>query len=416
MNSFEKLSSLCSVITDGSHYSPVSVEKGIPMLSVKDMTNLGFNYDNCNYITNGEYEKMLQNGCVPQVNDVLIAKDGSYLKHVFVVEKAVDQAILSSIGILRPNCKLIDPYYLKYYLSSDFVKKQVAKKYVSGSALPRIILKNFKDIDIPMIELNEQKKISSVLKNIDDKILNNNRIISELESMSKTVYDYWFLQFEFPNENGKPYKSSGGKMVWNDELKREIPEGWRNGNLYDVADFVNGLACQKYRPKNENDDKLRVIKITEMHDGFTENTEFVSSDVPTKYIIHDGDILFSWSASLEVMLWNNGKGCLNQHIFKVNPKNYGAHYVYMQLASYVINFVKLAEARKTTMGHITTDHLKQSKICLPDSKVADLYEQKMLPLFTQITNLKQENQKLASLRDFILPMLMNGQVTFKEKD
>ena len=110
------------------------------------------------------------------------------------------------------------------------------------------------------------------------------------------------MQFEFPDSEGKPYKSSGGKLVWNDLLEMEVPVGWELGNLYDIADFINGLACQKYRPISD-DKKLPVIKIKEMHDGITEATEFVREDIPDKNKLDDGDILFSWSATLETMLW-----------------------------------------------------------------------------------------------------------------
>ena len=227
--------------------------------------------------------------------------------------------------------------------------------------------------------------------------------------MAKLLYDYWFVQFDFPDENGKPYKSSGGKMVWNDELKREIPEGWEVRNLYHIADFVNGLACQKYRPK-DNKHKLPVIKIGEMHNGFGSDVEWARDDVPEKNVVMNGDILFSWSASLEVMLWKLGTGVLNQHIFKVIPKAYDRYYVYRQLSSYIINFVKMADARKTTMGHITTDHLTQSRIAIPPKSVAERYGSIVSPLYEELIGCSCENQQLASLRDFLLPMLMNGQV------
>lgn len=374
-------------------------------------------------IHNGKDHKCLSDGSIPVYGSSGIMRyvdDFIYDGEVLLLPR---KGTLDNIQYVNGKFWCVDTTYWATPITNQ-VNMQYLYCYLSlldlsardsGSTLPSMTFDSYYSLPIKLPDIKVQNEYANLIFDVLEKIEFNNKTINVIESLAKTIYDYWFLQFEFPNENGKPYKSSGGKMVWNEELKREIPEGWKNGNLYDIADFVNGLACQKYRPTSENEDKLRVIKITEMHDGFTENTEFVSSDVPTKYIINDGDILFSWSASLEVMLWNNGKGCLNQHIFKVNPKNYGAHYVYMQLASYVINFIKLAEARKTTMGHITTDHLKQSKICLPDFKVVNLYEQKMLPLFTQITNLKQENQKLTSLRDFLLPMLMNGQVTFKEK-
>ncbi|MFM6842822.1 MAG: restriction endonuclease subunit S, partial [Dolichospermum sp.] len=155
----------------------------------------------------------------------------------------------------------------------------------------------------------EQKKIAAVLSSLDDKIELNNRINSELENLAKTIYDYWFVQFDFPDENGKPYKSSGGKMVYNQELKREIPAGWEVKSLWNIANYFNGLPMQNNRPINEN--YLRVIKIKEMNEGFSENTELARADIPIEAIVEDGDILFSWSATLDVKMWSRGKGALN---------------------------------------------------------------------------------------------------------
>ena len=152
--------------------------------------------------------------------------------------------------------------------------------------------------------------------------------------MAKQLYDYWFVQFDFPNEEGKPYKSSGGEMLWNEKLKRKIPVGWHCGNLFEIAVFTNGLACQKFRPK-DNEVPLPVIKIREMHDGISVDTEKVTSNIPESVKVYNGDVLFSWSASLEVMLWAYGLGGLNQHIFKVTSANdFPKSFYYFQLLDY----------------------------------------------------------------------------------
>ena len=229
--------------------------------------------------------------------------------------------------------------------------------------------------------------------------------------MAKQLYDYWFVQFDFPNENGKPYKSSGGKMVWNEKLKRNIPVGWHCGNLFEIAVFTNGLACQKFRPKDD-EVPLPVIKIREMHDGISVDTEEVTSNIPESVKVYNGDVLFSWSASLEVMLWAYGLGGLNQHIFKVTSANdFPKSFYYFQLLDYVDVFKKMAEARKTTMGHITQDHLQQSTIAIPDNKdIADRFEELISPIFEQIVKLQEEISNLTKQRDELLPLLMNGQV------
>ena len=296
-------------------------------------------------------------------------------------------------------------------MQTKSVKKEVAKKYVSGSALPRIILKGFEQIEIIEKDLPTQKSIAKILSDLDAKIELNNKINQELEAMAKTLYDYWFVQFDFPDENGKPYKSSGGKMIYNEELKRDIPEGWNVGTLLDIATFTNGIACQKYRPDNEN--FLPVIKIKEMKDGFSVKTEKVKTDVPSRIKIFNGDILFSWSASLEVMIWSGGDGALNQHIFKVTSSKFPKSFFYFELLNYLQHFKMIAELRKTTMGHITQDHLLQSRIVIPPIKIIKLLDNKLSTFLKKQVLLKQENQNLSELRDWLLPMLMNGQVQVK---
>lgn len=304
-------------------------------------------------------------------------------------------------------------YDIEYIYYNLKINLQHLKKLAQGSQTKFLTMQILDGFQIEDIHIPEQKRITEILKYIDRRIENNNKINQELESMTKTIYDYWFLQFEFPNEDGKPYKSSGGKMVWNEELKKEIPVGWKVGNLYEIAEFINGLACQKYRPVN-HDKKIPVIKIKEMHEGISESTEYVKEDIPEKNIINDGDILFSWSATLETMIWSGGKGGLNQHIFKIIPRGYAKYYVYMQLSAYIVNFIHMAEARKTTMGHITTDHLQQSRIAIPPKKIVDMYDERTQDFFDKIICNNKQNRELVFLRDFLLPLLMNGQVRFKE--
>lgn len=200
-------------------------------------------------------------------------------------------------------------------------------------------------------------------------------------------------------------------MVWNEKLKREIPKGWYCGTLLDIAEYTNGLACQKYRPTDDN--KLPVIKIKEMHDGLSVDTEWVKADIPDDVKVFDGDVLFSWSASLEVMLWAYGTGGLNQHIFKVTSKNgYPRSFYFYQLVHYIGVFKQMAEARKTTMGHITQDHLRQSTIVLPpDVDIANKLEEKLCPIFDAIVKNSQEIMTLTKQRDELLPLLMNGQAS-----
>ncbi|NRT10464.1 restriction endonuclease subunit S [Flavobacterium sp. 14A] len=306
----------------------------------------------------------------------------------------------------------------------NFVYYFLKTQYLNLRSLSSGVRKNLNSNDIKEFEIRiptnilTQQKIAKVLSDLDAKIELNNKINVELEAMAKTLYDYWFVQFDFPSlltpkEGTQPYKTSGGKMVWNEELKREIPEGWEVKSLLDVATFTNGLACQKFRPK-ENDDFYRVIKIREMGSGFTDNSEFVSATIPERVVINNGDILFSWSATLDVKIWSGGKGALNQHIFKVTSNKYPNSYYYYELLNYLQHFKMQAELRKTTMGHITQDHLKQSRITIPPIDLIEKLDSIIHPILEKKVKLEEENQQLASLRDWLLPMLMNGQVRVGE--
>lgn len=314
-------------------------------------------------------------------------------------------------ALITPDPTIVDGKYLNAFMHTKYIQKYFENN-ASGSG-QRYTLSNSTINTIPVLlpSLTEQHTIGKVLADIDRKIELNKQINDNLEAMAKQLYDYWFVQFDFPNEEGKPYKSSGGAMVWNEKLKREIPQGWHCGTLLDIAEYTNGLACQKYRPTDNN--KLPVIKIKEMHDGLSADTEWVKANIPDDVKVFDGDVLFSWSASLEVMLWAYGNGGLNQHIFKVTSKNgYPRSFYFYQLIHYVGVFKQMAEARKTTMGHITQDHLRQSTIALPPNvDITNKLEEKLCSIFDEIVKNNQEIMALTKQRDELLPLLMNGQAT-----
>lgn len=317
--------------------------------------------------------------------------------------------------VLRGNKHTINDFV--FYLAKSPVFRKKAISCMEGtSGRKRVSDKALKLQVLPIPNVSTQQKIAAVLSALDAKIELNQRINAELESMAKTLYDYWFVQFDFPfdfaqgkpNEKGKPYKSAGGEMVWNEALKREIPLGWEVGTLLDIADYMNGLPCQKFRPTGN--ESLRVIKIREMHEGFSENSALTRPDIPQKAIIENGDVLFSWSASLEVQIWSGGKGALNQHIFKVTSDKYPKSFYYYQLINYLTHFKMMAENRKTTMGHITQEHLQQSRIALPPKELTLKLEEIISPIFEKNMVNEIASQTLTELRDWLLPMLMTGQV------
>lgn len=397
-------------LRNGMNYDKSSVVNGCKIIGVADFGHRVFpDYDSLSEIDASILtdDDLLHNG------DILFVRSNGNKnlvgRSMFI--KEINEAVCYSGFCIsfRPNQDLVFPEYLFYALRSPFCRKQYS--YSQQTNITNLSQTVLCAVQVPIPQYNKQKKLVKILADLDQKISLNTRICAELGAMAKTLYEYWFVQFDFPDENGQPYRSSGGKMVWNEQLKRKIPKGWSVGNLYDIATFINGIACQKYRPIG-NEDSLPVIKIKEMHEGISDQTETVSTNIPAKQKINNGDILFSWSATLEVMYWYGGAGGLNQHIFKVIPSSYfSKEYVYYQLSEYVIMFGKMAEARKTTMGHITTDHLEQSRIALPSKDCIEAFSKIVSPIHRRIGKSQIENRELEKLRDWLLPMLMNGQAT-----
>lgn len=337
--------------------------------------------------------------------DILIANIRPYLKKIWFATH--DGGCSSDVLTIRAN-KSTDSKFLYYTLLRDdfFIHVMNGSK---GKKMPRGEKSQIMEFLIPAFDLDLQKKVAATLSVLDDKIKLNNQINAELEAMAKTLYDYWFVQFDFPNADGKPYKSTGGKVVYNEVLKREIPEGWKDSTLWNIAIYYNGLAMQKYRATG--DEYLPVIKIREMNNGISSDTEKAKVDIPKAAVIEDGDLLFSWSATLDVKIWSEGKGALNQHIFKVTSDTYPQSFYYFELMNYLSHFKMMADLRKTTMGHITLEHLKQANIVLPPIELIEKLDEKLKPIFEHILVLKKESNSLVKLRDWLLPMLMNGQVT-----
>jgi len=407
MSEWKSLSSITSKIGSGSTPrggNSVYSDSGISFIRSQNVLDMDFSTENLAFINDSQAEKL--NNVIVEKNDILLNITGDSIARCTVVpEEILPARVNQHVSIIR--CKNTEESkYVMYYL--QYMKKyllQISKVGGTRNALTKEAIGK-----LPIKISDDCNKISKILDNIDKKIHTNNQINQELESMAKTLYDYWFVQFDFPDQNGKPYKSSGGKMVYNPELKREIPEGWGVDSLWNIANFYNGLAMQKYRPDTNEDDYLPVIKIREMMNGFSKDTERARLDIPSEAVVDRGDILFSWSATLEVIIWGKEKGALNQHIFKVTSDTYPKSFIYFELKSYLKVFKAIAELRKTTMGHITQDHLKQAKIVVPPIELISKLDAKLQPIMLKQQILENQNQELTQLRDWLLPMLMNGQV------
>lgn len=189
----------------------------------------------------------------------------------------------------------------------------------------------------------------------------------------------------------------------------EMKDEWEVKSLDEIASYLNGLSLQKY--PSTGVDFLPVIKIKELNQGITETTDKCNRELPSQYIIYDGDVLFSWSGSLKVVIWHDGEGALNQHLFKVSSETYPKWFYYLATKYHLPEFRMIAESKSTTMGHIQREHLKQATISIPPKEIFDDYSEKMSPLIEKIIKNNAQIKILTKQKNTLLPKLMNGEAT-----
>lgn len=377
------LEEISEKITDGAHFSPKPQNTGKYMCSVKDMRYDKFDFSNCKLISQSDFIQLSKQGCQPQKGDILISKDGANcLDLIFVFKQDVELVLLSSIAIIRllPG---YNPDFVRYFLLSPDTQFELKNNYVSGSAIPRVVLKDFKKIPIQIPSEKHQNAIADILLCLDDKIDLLHRQNKTLEAIAETLFHQWFIE--------------------------EPDKDWDKKPLSTIGNFLNGLACQKFPPTNDID-KLPVLKIKELSNGVSESTDWASNDVKPEYIVEAGDVIFAWSASLMVKIWNGERCILNQHLFKVTSESYPKWFFLMWCKHHLAEFIAISASHATTMGHIRRSDLDKATVLVPDKERLDVMSLQIKPLLEkQIANFRQK-RTLEKLRDTLLPKLLSGEV------
>ena len=329
---------------------------------------------------------------------IVVGRVGAYCGSIHVEDNSCWVSDNAIAGVPKEGQDLT---YLYYVLKSlNLNSKQI------GSSQPLITQSMLKDMVVDIeIDIEKQKKIANSISIIDQKIQINNQINQELEAMAKTLYDYWFVQFDFPDQNGKPYKSSGGKMVYNQELKREIPEGWEVENLFNVAEVQYGYPFSTDY-FNSTGEGVPVIRIRDILGN--DITNYSTEEVEDKYKINVGDVLIGMDGNFHMNYWIKEDCYLNQRVVKVNSDKLPN----MVLKYQIEPFIRLREksVSRTTVGHLSDKDLKAINVILPKDKYLSSIFDKFESILENIIINQQQNQQLTQLRDWLLPMLMNGQV------
>jgi len=348
----------------------------IPWLSVVDFnTGNKFVFDTEKKITQAGLKhsstKLLEAG------DIIISARGT----VGVVAMLGKQMAFnqSCYGVKAIDQKSTNNYV--YYLLKDAVSNFL--QIAHGGVFDTITRDTFKEIDISLPPLPEQKAIAEVLSSLDDKIDLLHRQNKTLEQMAETLFRQWFVE--------------------------EAQEDWEEKPLSSIANFLNGLACQKFPPKNDVD-KLPVLKIKQLRNGFSVDSDWCTTEVKPEYIISDGDVIFSWSASLKVKIWDGEKCILNQHLFKVSSDEFPKWFYYLWSKHHLDEFVSISSSHATTMGHIKRGDLDDAMVLVPSPEEIQEFSEVFTPLIDKIISNNKRLKNLVSLRDALLPKLMSGEV------
>ena len=302
--------------------------------------------------------------------------------------------------VIRGRKGISDNLFVYYLTHFPSFKDAAIKSMVGTSGRQRAQVDVLENLTMKLPSIAEQKSIADILTKLDDKIAVNKQINDNLEQQAQALFKSWFVDFE-------PFKD----VEFVESELGMIPEGWKVVSLSAIADYINGLAMQKYRPI-EGEKGLPVLKIKELGQGSTDdNSELCSpSLIGEKYIIDDGDIIFSWSGTLMVKIWCGGKCGLNQHLFVVEPKDYPHWFAYQWTKHHLDNFIHIAKDKAVTMGHIKRGELDKAKVVVPDGTSMAAIDSMMKPLHRQIISNNIESRRLAQLRDTLLPSLMSGEL------
>ena len=337
---------------------------------------------------------------------ILIPYVGSNLGEVGIFPNDYRCHLASNIAKVELISEKYILEYLKYYLQSDIGQGYLFQSK-QGSAQPNITMESIRNTLIVERSQPEQQKICDVLSAVDQKFLLNQNICAELESMAKTLYDYWFTQFDFPNEEGKPYRSSGGEMVWNDQLKREIPKDWDVVPVTESFDVCYGFPFDT-ECFVEDPSAQPVVRIRDILEGSI--SAYTTEKVDKKYWLHSGDMIIGMDGNFHINFWDSKPALLNQRCVRIRSTcEYPVFMAYFSSLPYIKAREKTVS--RTTVGHLSADDIKALYVFKPDAATLASVKSIFNAALEKICQVKDENRELTKLRDWLLPMLMNGQAT-----
>lgn len=417
-----RIGDICHVF-DGPHATPTKIAEGPVYLGIDAITEDGrLNPAAYNHLSEEDYKTWTKR-VTPQKDDIVFSYEATLGRYA-MIPAGFYGCLGRRLAIVRTKDDRVNPKWLYYYFLSPEWKVFVANHTVRGSTVDRISVEDFPGYPVPLPRREEQDGVVKVLSQIDMRIDTNTRICIELESMAKTLYDYWFTQFDFPDENGKPYRSSGGEMIWNDQLNREIPKGWKAENIQKTCSIIDCLHSQKpeqlfvaekyYLLQLENLVDLGLIDLQSKY--------YVSADMydlwTSRIQVEDGDLVVTNAGRVGAVsrIPRHVTAGIGRNMTAIRPNTIPAFFLYYFFKS--PGFAVQMRANTDSgafFGSLNVRGIKQLLLTIPpvNSDVLKRFDSIVEPMRRKIESLQLENEELKKLRDWLLPMLMNGQATVK---
>ena len=401
MSKYVPIGEICYVY-DGPHATPIKTKSGPIYLGIDAVTDGGrLNSAEFSYLSESDY-KIWTKRVTPQCDDIVFSYEATLGRYAMIPEGFYG-CLGRRLAIVRAKDSRVNPRWLYYYFLSPEWSAFIANHTVKGSTVNRISVEDYPNYPIPLPERKTQDAVVEVLSTIDQKIDNNTNLCVKLESMAKTLYDYWFTQFDFPDENGKPYCSSGGEMVWNDQLKREIPKGWQVSSIGSVTRNYDSKRVPL--SQNERD----IMKGGIPYYGATGIMDYVNRHIfDGQYVLiaEDGSVMDVKGNPIVQMIW--GKTWVNNHAHVLQGCNgYSNELLYLLLQHIPVVKIMTGSIQKK----INQDNLNSYKIPQIPDPISQAFYEIVKPMFEKIQSLQDENDELTKLRDWLLPVLVNGQAT-----
>jgi type I restriction enzyme S subunit len=418
------LGEVCSTITDGAHQSPKTVQSGMPMASVKDLNFWGLDLDTARHISHEDYLALVRQGCQPLVGDVLIAKDGnSALDTVCVIEEPMDVVLLSSIAILRPDSSQIESKYLKYYFMSPNVIDYLKSNFISGAAIPRVILRDFKRAAITLPDLDEQRAIAHILGTLDDKIELNRRRNQTLETMARALFKDWFVDFgpvRAKMEGREPYLTAETWELFPTRLDDEgKPEGWTMATLDSLAQ----LMTTSVSPGKSPETIFEHYSIPAFDAGRMPAMERGESIKSNKYIVDCDAVLVSKLNPQTPRIWmpfvtTDNAICSTEFMQFVPHDRANRPYLYCLMSSQAMQEEVLRHVTGSTGSRQRAQPSQIAKVHImePHVDILKAFNQKAAPILDAVADNQRESCTLAELRDTLLPKLISSELRITDAE